>query len=170
MEYEQGVGIRFSRRALLLSHQINYSFGKQIMTSFTRKSITSIATGLVALTLASTAAIPAQAGGQIQVDIAAKNSDEAKAIKTGLGIYSIVKGIQSQGGITQNGNGNTAGVAQNGSSNQGIVHQQGDGHNGTVQQVGNNNSHGLFQFGKNTDAHVNQNGNGEAGATFAFGW
>lgn len=140
------------------------------MTSFTGKTIKSIATGLAALTLVSTAVIPAQAGGQIQIDIAAQNSDDAKAIKTGLAIYSIVKGIKSQGGITQNGNGNNAGVGQNGSGNQGIVHQQGNGHNGSVQQVGNNNSHGLFQFGKNTNAHANQNGNGNAGATFAFGW
>ncbi|WP_244627947.1 curlin [Lentilitoribacter sp. Alg239-R112] len=140
------------------------------MTSLTRKSMTSIATGITAITLVSLAVLPAQAGGQIQIDIAAQNSQDANAIKTGLAFYSIVKGIKSQGGITQNGNGNNAGVAQNGSGNQGIVHQHGNGHNGTVQQVGNNNSHGLFQFGKNTDAHANQNGNGNAGATFAFGW
>ena len=129
-----------------------------------------IASTLASATILSALALPAYAGGQIQFQINAQNQKDEKAIKTGLAFYSLYKGIKSQGGITQNGNGNTAGVAQNGFGNQGIVHQQGDGHNGSIQQTGNNNSHGLFQFGKNTNSHVNQAGDNGAGATFTFGW
>lgn len=135
------------------------------------KTFTKIFTStLASATILAALAMPAQAGGQIQFQINAQNQKDEKAIKTGLAFYSLYKGIKSQGGITQNGNGNTAGVAQNGFGNQGIVHQQGDGHNGSIQQTGNNNSHGLFQFGKNTTSHVNQTGNNGAGATFTFGW
>lgn len=131
----------------------------------------SIVTGVSAAAIASLIAIaPASAGGQIQFDVKPQDEEQAKAMRTGLAFYSIVQGIKSQGGIVQNGNGNSAGVGQNGSGNQGIVHQQGDGHNGTVQQVGNNNSQGLFQFGKNTNADVEQNGDDQTGATFVFGW
>lgn len=129
-----------------------------------------ISSTLATATVLTALAMPAYAGGQIQFQINAQNQKDEKAIKTGLAFYSLYKGIKSQGGITQNGNGNTAGVLQNGLGNQGIVHQQGDGHDGSVQQTGNNNSHGLFQFGKNTNAHVNQTGDNGAGATFAFGW
>ena len=135
------------------------------------KTFTKIFTStLASATILAALAMPAQAGGQIQFQINAQNQKDEKAIKTGLAFYSLYKGIKSQGGITQNGDGNTAGVAQNGFGNQGIVHQQGDGHNGSIQQTGNNNSHGLFQFGKNTTSHVNQTGNNGAGATFTFGW
>lgn len=140
------------------------------MTSFTSRKTTCIATGFAAFLLLYAVVNPAQAGGQFQINIAAQNSQDANSIKTGLALYSIIKGIQSQGSITQNGNGNTAGVGQNGFGNQGIIHQNGNGHNGSIQQVGNNNSHGVFQFGQNTNVHTNQNGNGNAGATFAFGW
>lgn len=129
-----------------------------------------ITSTLATVTVLTALAMPAHAGGQIQFQIKAQNQKDETAIKTGLAFYSLYKGIKSQGGIIQNGNGNTAGVAQNGFGNQGIVHQQGNGHNGSIQQTGHNNSHGLFQFGKNTNAHVNQTGRNGAGATFAFGW
>lgn len=137
------------------------------MTMTFTKIITSTLTSAVVL---AALALPANAGGQIQFQINAQNQKDEKAIKTGLAFYSLYKGIKSQGGITQNGSGNSAGVAQNGYGNQGVVHQQGNGHNGSIQQTGNNNSHGLFQFGKNTNSHVHQSGHNGAGATFTFGW
>ena len=145
----------------------NQTLKEQTMTNTITKIVSST---LASATILAALAMPANAGGQIQFQINAQNEKDEKAIKTGLAFYSIYKGIKSQGGITQNGNGNIAGVLQNGFGNQGIIHQQGDGHNGSIQQNGNNNSHGLFQFGKNTDAHVNQTGDNGAGATFTFGW
>ena len=128
------------------------------------------ATALVAIALVTGAALPAAAGGSISITLEAQDEEQEKAIKGGLLIYSIAKGIESGGGIFQNGNGNAAGVAQNGSGNFGVVHQEGDDHNGTLQQNGNGNTHGIFQFGEGSDSHVAQSGDGNTGVTFGFGW
>ncbi|WP_196259258.1 curlin [Pelagibacterium limicola] len=112
---------------------------------------------------------PAQANGQISINFNPTTADQAQAVKLGLGIYALTKGIQGGGGITQNGMNNMAGVLQNGSGNFGVVHQEGNNHNGSLQQHGNANSYGLFQFGKGTNAHVNQHG-GQTGLGFVFGW
>ena len=137
-------------------------------TATTLKKITTSA--LIAIALVTGAAYPAAAGGSIAITLEAQDEEQEKAIKGGLLIYSIAKGIKSGGGIFQNGNGNAAGVAQNGAGNFGVVHQEGDDHNGTLQQNGNGNTHGVFQFGEGSDAHVNQNGDGNTGVTFGFGW
>lgn len=128
------------------------------------------ATALTAIVVGSAAfAAPAHAGGTFSINLQPRNTDEDRAMRAGLAIYSIVNSVQN-GGIRQNGNGNSAGLAQNGSRNFGVVHQQGDGHNGTLTQNGNGNSYGLFQFGRNTSGHVTQTGHGGTGATFQFGW
>ena len=125
-----------------------------------------------AVALASTATIlpaaPAYAGGSFSISIAPGSSDADHAIRAGLGIYAIAKGIKS-GSISQNGFGNAAGLIQNGGGNLGIVHQEGNGHTGTLTQNGGGNAHGLFQFGKGATGHVTQFG-GQSGATFQFGW
>lgn len=113
---------------------------------------------------------PAYAGGSIAIDIQPGTAQGEQALRTGLGVYSIVKGIQSGASIEQIGVNNIAGLAQNGHGNQGVVYQEGYGHSGTLQQNGNDNAYGLFQFGKNTDADIVQNGNGETGATIVYGW
>lgn len=137
------------------------------MTTTVRKSL---ATALTALVIGTAGlAAPAHAGGTFSISVQPRNADEARAMRAGLGIYSIVNAVQN-GGIRQIGNGNSAGLGQNGSGNFGVVHQQGNGHNGTLTQNGDGNSYGLFQFGRNTSGHVAQNGNGGTGATFQFGW
>lgn len=115
-------------------------------------------------------AAPAQAGGQVSIDIKPQNADQEQAMRAGLMVYGIVNGLQNGANIKQNGLGNLAGIAQNGSGNYGVVHQEGNGHSGTLEQNGNGNAYGVFQFGENTDAGVVQNGNGETGATLVFGW
>lgn len=124
----------------------------------------------LALTSAATIlpAAPAYAGGSVSILIAPGSSDADHAIRAGLGIYAIAKGIRN-GSIKQNGFGNAAGLIQNGGGNLGIVHQDGNGHTGTLTQNGGGNAHGLFQFGKGTTGHVTQWGS-RSGATFQFGW
>jgi hypothetical protein len=125
---------------------------------------------IATVTAATLATAPALAGGSISVDIKPTNQEQADAMRAGLQIYSIVKGVEDGSLIEQLGNGNSAGLAQIGSGNVGVIHQEGNGHNGTIQQNGNGNSHGLFQFGENTDGHVVQNGDGQSGLTFQFGF
>ena len=115
-------------------------------------------------------AAPAQAGGQVAIDIQPNSPEQEQAMRAGLMIYGIVNGLQNGANIEQNGLNNLAGIAQNGSGNYGVVHQDGNGHSGTLQQNGNGNAYGVFQFGENTDADVVQNGNGETGATVVIGW
>lgn len=133
-------------------------------------ALNTLKAALVAATLGTAAvATPAAAGGQISFNLQPGNAKQEHAMRAGLGIYAIAKGIKN-GSIKQTGNGNSAGLQQYGQGNLGIVHQKGNGHNGTLSQNGNGNSYGLFQFGKNTNGHVSQTGNGNAGATFQFGW
>lgn len=112
---------------------------------------------------------PAHAGGSFSISIIPGTPDAERALRRGLGAYAIANGFRN-GGIRQNGFGNSAGVAQHGRGNFGVVHQDGNGHTGTLTQRGNNNAYGLFQFGKNTTGHVSQHGHGRTGATFKFGW
>lgn len=135
----------------------------------TRSRFAPLAAAL-ALTAASTAlpAAPAHAGGSVSISIAPGSGDAHRAIRAGLGIYALAKGIKS-GSISQNGLGNAAGLIQNGAGNLGIIHQDGNGHTGTLTQTGGGNSHGLFQFGNGTTGHIRQSG-GRSGATFQFGW
>ena len=126
--------------------------------------------GLVAATLGTAAmTVPAEAGGQVSITVLPGSAKHEQAMRAGLGIYSLVQGIQN-GSIRQYGHGNSAGLKQNGKGNLGIVHQEGNGHDGTLEQNGHGNAFGLFQFGRNTSGHVAQNGHGNTGATFQFGW
>ena len=140
-------------------------------TKWTQKTHNTLMAGLVAATLGAAAmASPAAAGGSLSFSITPNNAEDARAMRTGMQVYSLFNGARNGGSIRQNGRNNEAGLGQNGHGNVGIVHQEGDGHSGTVQQNGNHNAYGLFQFGENTDGHVVQNGNGQTGATFQFGW
>ncbi|MEX0956882.1 MAG: curlin [Rhizobiaceae bacterium] len=132
----------------------------------TRKTLTAALAAMMISTASLT--VPAMAG-QVSINLTPADADQEKAMRVGLGMYALFNGIKN-GGITQNGTGNSAGLAQNGSGNLGVVHQEGEGHNGTLQQNGNNNACGLFQFGKNTNGHVEQNGDGGTCATVQIGW
>jgi len=136
-----------------------------------RKTTKTAMATLLAATIG-TAALTGQAsaGGSFSFTLTPKNAEEAQVIQAGLAIYSIVNAVENGASIQQIGMNNLAGIGQNGAGNLGIVHQEGSGHSGTLQQNGNANSYGIFQFGENTDAHVAQNGNGQTGATFVFGW
>jgi len=137
----------------------------------TRTTTKTLMVTLLAATIGTMALTgPAAAGGSFSFTLSPKNADEALAIQAGLTIYSIVNAVENGASIAQLGSNNMAGIGQNGAGNLGIVHQEGNGHSGTLQQNGNANSYGIFQFGKNTDSHVAQNGNGQTGATFVFGW
>lgn len=114
---------------------------------------------------------PAAAGssGQISVNIAPSNAQDAQALRFGLALFALSQDIDANGHVTQHGVNNAAGIYQGGPNNHAIVHQEGSGHNGTITQTGGNNSYGLFQFGQNTSGHVNQTG-GQTGLTLQFGW
>lgn len=130
-----------------------------------------LALGFAALAIGSAGmTAPAAAGGQLSINLAPANAQQAQAMQNGFAIYSIYNDIRSGASIRQRGNGNAAGIGQNGRGNTGIVHQRGNGHNATLQQNGNGNAYGIFQFGRNTNANVAQNGNGRTGATIQFGW
>jgi len=139
--------------------------------TMTRRIRTVLASTVLAagIGLGALSATPALAWGQVSISIAPGSAEQDRILRTGLGIYALVNGIQN-GAITQNGTGNAAGLSQNGRDNLGIVHQDGNGHNGTVTQSGNGNAYGLFQFGTGTNAHVQQNGHGGSGLGFVFGW
>lgn len=137
----------------------------------THKTLKTLMAGLLAAAIGSASPLSsAQAGGSLSFSIAPTNAEDARAMRTGMQVYSLFNGARNGGSIRQNGRNNEAGLSQNGRGNTGIVHQEGDGHSGTVQQNGHHNAYGLFQFGENTDGHVVQNGNGRTGATFQFGW
>ncbi|SDG37774.1 curlin [Pelagibacterium luteolum] len=111
---------------------------------------------------------PAAHAGQVSINLAPTNAEQHRMMQLGLGVYGLVKNIES-GSITQHGNNNRAGLSQGGSRNLGIVHQEGNRHTGTLEQQGGGNSYGLFQFGRGTQANVRQNG-GQSGLGFVFGW
>lgn len=129
-----------------------------------------ILTSTAALGLAMMTAAPALAGGSFAITLVPSDADEANAMRAGLAMYSLIQGIEANGGITQNGMNNVAGILQGGSGNSAVIHQEGNGHHGTIDQQGNNNAYGLFQFGENTNADISQYGNGQTGTTIVFGW
>lgn len=137
----------------------------------TRTFLKTLTTGLVAATIATAGlTVPAAAGGSVSLSFTPSNQREAAALRTGLGVYSVIQGVRNGASVRQIGRDNFAGLAQNGSRNTGLIHQRGDGHSASLEQNGNGNSHGIFQFGRGTGANVVQNGNGRTGATVQFGW
>ncbi|MCP3969213.1 MAG: curlin [Rhodobacteraceae bacterium] len=127
---------------------------------------------LTALTLAAATAIsaPAMAGGSVSFTYEAQNSDEANAIRAGLTLYQIVKDVETNGHITQNGMNNIAALAQGGHGNLGVIHQEGNNHNASLHQVGNHQSCGIFQFGDGASNHVTQSSNGAACISIGAGF
>jgi hypothetical protein len=113
-------------------------------------------------------AAPAEAG-QVTFHIKPRGKD-ARALRTGLAIYSIIQGVQNRAKVQQNGNNNAAGVAQNGSGNGALLVQDGSGHTGTITQNGNSNGCALLQFGKNANGSCTQNGNGALDLILQGGW
>ncbi|MCV0397519.1 MAG: curlin [Rhizobiaceae bacterium] len=136
-----------------------------------RKSVSTLMAAAIAASLGSAALTePAVAGGSFTIHVAPTHAEGERAIRHGLGLYSLYNSIKGGASIRQKGRDNTAGIGQNGGRNLGIIHQEGRGHQGTLQQNGSRNAYGLFQFGRNTSGHVTQNGNGMSGATFQWGW
>lgn len=120
--------------------------------------------GLVSLPMAA----PAEAG-QVTFHIKPRGKD-ARALRTGLALFSVFQGLQNKARVSQNGNNNAAGVAQNGSGNGAVLVQDGSDHTGTITQNGNSNGCALLQFGKNTNGSCNQNGNGQLDLILQGGW
>lgn len=140
-------------------------------TQTTQKTLKLLMASVFALTIGSASlASPAAAGGSVSLSIAPSSAKHARAMHTGLQLYSLFQGARNGAIVRQNGNNNAAALGQNGRRNLGIVHQDGNGHSGTLRQNGHRNGYGLFQFGENTRGHVTQNGSGQTGATFQFGW
>jgi hypothetical protein len=138
--------------------------------TMSRKMLQTLAASLVAASIGTAAlTVPAAAGGSISFTYVPTNTQDAQALRAGLGLYALYKGIQN-GSITQLGMNNMAGLLQNGSGNLGIIHQEGDGHTGTLQQNGNNNACGIFQFGEGTTSNLTQNGDNGACASISYGW
>lgn len=126
-----------------------------------------LATALLVQPLAS----PAAHAGNIGFTVSPKG-DEAKALQTGLKLYSLAKNLKrkNRARVDQAGSGNSAGLTQTGRGNWGSVFQRGRDNSGAITQTGNGNSFALFQFGKNNNSSHTQIGNGQAGARFEFGW
>lgn len=121
-----------------------------------------------ALSVAGFAVAPAAAGG-FSIMLSPKGK-EAKAIGTGLQLYSIARNIKNSAKVKQNGTGNGAAVSQNGSGNVAHVVQKGKNNTATASQNGNNNLLGVIQLGKGNTSHVAQNGNGKVGILLQGGW
>ena len=137
----------------------------------TRKTLRILTASLVALAIgAGSLASPAAAGGSVSLSIIPGSAKDARAVQTGLALYSLFQNARGEAIVRQRGNNNEAGIGQFGRRNLGVIHQEGDGHSGQLEQHGNRNSYGLFQFGKRTRGHVVQNGHAQTGATFQFGW
>ncbi len=118
---------------------------------------------LIAVTLAVTTAFtvpaaPAAAGGTITWGYTAKNESEARRMRAGLAIYSLLNGKRGNAQVNQNGDNNSAGILQGGRNNTAIVHQEGRDHSGSIAQGGDNNACGLFQYGRGANGHVRQSG------------
>lgn len=137
----------------------------------TRKAIKALMAPLVAVMIGSAPlASPAAAGGSVSLNIVPGSAKDARAVRTGLVLYSLFKDARGRAIVRQRGNNNEAGLGQFGRGNLGVIHQKGNGHSGRLEQHGDHHAHGLFQFGKRTSGHVVQRGYGQTGATFQFGW
>ncbi|NKX45024.1 curlin [Roseicyclus persicicus] len=116
-------------------------------------------------------ALPAAAGGSLSFTVNAANPDEARAIRAGLTLYQIARGVESGAFVNQDGSYNGAAIRQvAGGGSVGIIHQEGNGHAATLDQQGYGQSHGIFQFGNGANANVVQTYHGQAGLTFQFGF
>lgn len=114
---------------------------------------------------------PAAAGGRLGFTVTPRG-EEAQALRTGLQLYSIARGMRkkNRARVDQAGSGNGAAIAQHGEGNWAGVFQRGRGNSGSITQNGNDNGYALFQFGKNGNTSVSQNGNGNIGARFEWDW
>lgn len=131
-----------------------------------RKTLTAAA--LVAAT--TLAALPAVAGGTLSFTMNARNAEEANAVRAGLVLYRIARGVESGAFVHQDGSLNGAAIRQvSGGGSTGVIHQDGNRHRATLDQRGHGQSHGIFQFGNGANADVVQMHNGQAGLTFQFG-
>lgn len=132
-----------------------------------RKTLTAAA--LVATT--AFAALPAAANGMFSFTVNASNAQEANAIRAGLTLYQIHRGIDTGAFVHQDGSFNGAAIRQvAGGGSMGVIHQDGNGHSATLDQQGHGQSHGIFQYGNGANANVVQTSNGQAGLTFQFGF
>lgn len=132
---------------------------------------TTLAAIIVAAAGMASVAAPAQAAGQLAINYAPSNADEAGMLSMGLQIFALFNGLNTTGAnVIQTGSNNAAGGSQQGSNNQGVIVQQGNGHTGTVHQQGNNNTCGVFQFGRDTNASCHQYGNGQTSVKTVFGF
>ena len=111
---------------------------------------------------------PAAAGG-FSIMLSPKGK-EAKAISTGLKLYSFTQSIKNRAKVDQRGTGNGAAIAQNGSGNVAGIFQKGKNNTATATQNGNNNFLGVFQIGKGNNTNVTQNGNGKVGVVLQGRW
>ena len=132
---------------------------------------TTLAAIIIAAIGVTTVAAPAQAAGQLAINYAPNNADEAGMLGLGLQLFALFNGLDTSGAnVIQTGDNNAAGGSQQGSNNHGVIVQQGNGHTGTVRQQGNNNACGVFQFGANTNASCDQYGNGQTSIKTVFGF
>ena len=137
-------------------------------TKFTKTFVAALAAAVIGVASISA---PAMAAGQIAINYAPTDPDQAQALGIGLQMFGLIKGMGTTGANAyQNGNNNGAGFNQNGTGNNGLIFQEGNGHQGTIQQNGNNNNCGLFQFGENTNAECDQNGDNGSSITGVFGF
>jgi minor curlin subunit len=121
--------------------------------------------------LVAATAVPAAAGGTLSFTVNAGTAEEAQAIRAGLTLYQIARGVESGAFVHQDGSFNGAAIAQvAGGGSVGIIHQEGNGHAATLDQQGHGQSHGIFQFGNGANANVVQTGHGQSGLTFQFGF
>ncbi|WP_284263176.1 hypothetical protein [Roseicyclus amphidinii] len=126
---------------------------------------------LLTAALVAATALPAAAGGTLSLSLNAANADEARAIRAGLALYQIARGVESGAFVHQDGSFNGAAIAQvAGGGSVGVIHQEGNGHAATLDQQGYGQAHGIFQFGNGARANVVQTGHGQTGLTFQFGF
>lgn len=113
------------------------------------------------------AQVPAEAGS-VTIKITPKGKD-ARALSTGLRLYSLLSNIKNRASVSQNGDNNASAISQGGRGNVVGVIQSGSGHSSTVTQSGNGNGLAVIQLGKNTNSNVTQTG-GQLGIILQGGW
>lgn len=126
---------------------------------------------LIIASLVAATALPAAAGGAFSFTLDASNGQEASAIRAGLALYQIHRGVESGAFVHQDGSLNGAAIRQvAGGGSVGVIHQDGNGHSAMLDQQGHGQAHGIFQFGNGANANVVQTNKGQAGLTFQFGF
>lgn len=131
-------------------------------------------TSILAATLAGTMAAfslqtPAYAGGSVSFTLNPSHDQGGDLLSTGIRLYFMYRGLKN-GEIRQDGSDNAAGIAQGGRDNVGFIRQRGSDHSATLRQNGDENAYGIFQYGHGAHTDVEQNGYGEGGLTFSYGW